>query len=133
MTLLQNPAQKQEQESGPEYHTMSLADPGGMRRRGVMKLIGRGGVAMVAGLSSVFATARPAAAGLPSPCCHLASNTRCGGQCENYTCPSGRYKRYWWCTAGTRVIGCGECQRRSGSCWQGGTYYCSIWWDDGAC
>ncbi|OHX05846.1 hypothetical protein BFV98_24055 [Micromonospora sp. WMMB235] len=100
-------------------------------RRGVLKFFGRGGLAIVAGLSGVFAASRPAAAGLASPCCSLASNTRCSGCDERFSCSKG-YKRYWWCQAGMRIIGCGECQRDSGTCWQGGVYYCSIWWDDGA-
>lgn len=111
----------------------SALDSTGVRRRGIMKIIGRGGVALVAGLAGVMSTSQPAAAGLASPCCHLASNTKCAGRCYNYTCPSGRYKRYWWCSAGTRIIGCGECQKNSADCWGGGTYYCSTWWDDGAC
>jgi len=104
------------------------------RRRGVLKVFGAGGMALVGGLAGVFGTAEPAAAtGLPSPCCHLASGTRCGGRCERYTCPARYVKRLWWCTAGARFIGCGECQMGSGTCWEGTSYVCSTWWDDGAC
>lgn len=100
-------------------------------RRGFLKYFGRGGMAIIAGLSGVFAAAKPAAAGLSSPCCSLASNTRCSGCDEDYTCSKG-VKRLWYCQAGMRIIGCGECQAGTGTCWEGSTYYCSIWWDDGA-
>lgn len=106
------------------------AGSGGLARRRIMKLIGRGGIGLVAGLAGVFAASRPAAAA--PHCCDLYyyPNNQCKGCGYNYTCPSGYYKRYWLCVSGVRVFGCGECQSRDDTCWRGGTYKCSKWWDD---
>lgn len=101
-------------------------------RRGALGYLTKGGMALVAGLAGVLATSEPAAADCQgSPCCQLARCTVCPGSCR-YTCPSGYYRRYWWCAAGARIIGCGECTTSSSSCWSG-SFYCSVWWDDGVC
>ena len=105
------------------------------------RALGALGIGMVAAIADVLATPEAASAGLSSPCCHLATNTQCSASCSggcttcyNYHCPSGSYKEYWWCFAGSRLIGCGECQKTGSDCWSGGnTYTCSIWWDDNAC
>lgn len=106
---------------------------------------GRFGFVAIAALAGLMAsnTAAEAANGVQgSPCCDLASSNKCAASCSggcsacyNYRCPSGYTKRYWWCYAGVRLIGCGECQTggKNTTCWNGATYYCSIWWDDNAC
>ncbi|MDI6103370.1 hypothetical protein QLQ12_32650 [Actinoplanes sp. NEAU-A12] len=125
--------QRAHKRAGDHDQKMSVDGPATAGRRGVLTFLSVGGMALVGGLAGVFQTAEPASAGLASPCCSLASNTRCSGRCHNYTCPSGYYKRYWWCTAGVRPIGCGECQKGSGTCWEGTSFACSTWWDDNAC
>ena len=102
------------------------------RRRGVLGMLGAGGMALVGGLAGMLVTAQPAAADCQgSPCCNLASCNRCAGSCQ-YTCPSGYHRQVWYCSAGARAIGCGECTTSTSTCWEG-SFYCSVWWDDGVC
>jgi hypothetical protein len=102
------------------------------RRRGAMGMLAKGGMLIVGGLAGILGTATPAAADCQgSPCCSLASCTKCSGSCH-YTCPSGWRRAYWGCMAGTRVIFCGECVKGGSGC-SGSSYYCSVWWDDGVC
>lgn len=106
------------------------------RRRGVFGVLGIG---LVAAIADMAASPQRAEAGLASPCCSLASNKKCSASCSgcsscsNYHCPSGYHKEYWWCTAGNRIIGCGECVPTSSSTCGQGPFACSIWWDDGYC
>ncbi len=100
------------------------------------------GIAAIGAIASMLGNAEPASAGLPSPCCSLASNTRCGtsqcsasckGGCSHYDCKAGYHRETWYCTAGARTIGCGECVgANSFDCYHG-PWYCSIWWDDAPC
>ena len=103
--------------------------------------LGALGIGIVGAISDILATPQAAQAGLASPCCSLATNTKCSAtacrncgcsSCYHFTCPAGYYKQYWWCTSGTRLIGCGECTKSTSTCWSG-PFACSIWWDDGAC
>ena len=82
--------------------------------------------------------AAPAAYGAPTPaprepvpgCCHLAlPNTPCPsvGPPQNYYCPQGYYRQWWYCTQGTRQVACAECTKSSSTCWSG-PFVCSIWW-----
>jgi hypothetical protein len=117
---------------GTESTEETAAELPPVRRRGALGVLSRGGIALVGGLAGLFATAPPAAADCQgSPCCHLASCTVCSGRCDCFSC--GHYKRIWYCSVAARVIGCGECQKYSGDCWHGGTYYCSKYWDDNSC
>lgn len=115
--------------------TDTIPGPGklsGPRRRGVLGLLGAGGMALVGGLAGVLATAEPAAADcLGSPCCSLASCNRCAGSCH-FGCPGGYHRQMWFCAAGARPIGCGECTTSTSSCWRG-SFQCSVWWDDAIC
>lgn len=106
-------------------------------RRFTLRAFGIGAIAAVAEL---FMNASPASAGLPSPCCDLASNTQCGSSCSpgcsscsNYFCPGGYHQEIWYCTAGSRPIGCGECAPYSSNSCFSGPWACSIWWDDNTC
>lgn len=63
-------------------------------------------------------------------CCQLAlPNTECAytGSKDNYRCPAGYYRQWWYCTEGTRRRGCGECTTSNSNCWTG-QFVCSIWW-----
>ncbi|GII21651.1 hypothetical protein [Planosporangium mesophilum] len=103
------------------------------KRRGLLRMLGVGGMALVGGLAGAAALPKAAAADCQgSPCCHLASCTKCGGRCWNWTCPSGYRKQSWFCMAGVRPIVCAECTTSTSSCWSG-TFACSYWFDDNAC
>jgi hypothetical protein len=86
------------------------------------------GTAVVAGLATVLARPTEAHADCQgSPCCFLASCTRCrrnprGG----WFCPRGFNARFWTCVSGRRRVICGECARGS-NCFQG-PWACSIWY-----
>ncbi len=113
-------------------------------RRKLISWIPRLGMGMVGGLAGLFAaTVDPAEAWAYSYlCCDLATTTPCcGGTMNsccypqsggNSPCPGGTYKRYWYCSAGARIIGCGECTYNSSSC-DFGPWVCSQYWDDGSC
>ncbi len=63
-------------------------------------------------------------------CCYLAlPNTECAytGSKSNYTCPSGYYRQWWYCTEGSRRRACAECTTSRDNCWTG-DFNCSIWW-----
>ncbi len=101
------------------------------------------GIAAIGAIAATLAKAQPASAALPSPCCSLGSNTKClttrcsancKGGCPNYSCPGGYQAAWWYCSAGARLIGCGECvtATRYPNC-NTGADACSIWWDDNAC
>ncbi|GAB3938986.1 hypothetical protein [Micromonospora vulcania] len=85
--------------------------------------------AVVAGLATVLKASPAVADCLGSPCCSLASCTRCHYAVEpdRYTCPSGYYRTFWTCTSGGRTYGCGECSKSKTSCWSG-PFACSIWY-----
>jgi hypothetical protein len=121
----------------PPAHDQALDtfQPEPVRRRGALGVLSRYGIVVVGGLAAVFATAEPAAADCQhSPCCELASCTKCSNGCR-FSCGSSGYRvrRYWYCAAGNRIIGCGECQRGTGTCWTGFSQSCSVWWDDAYC
>jgi len=102
------------------------------RRRGVLGILATGGIGLIGGLASMVATADPAEAFCqPEACCNLASCRTCAGSCH-FTCPSGWHRQQWFCLAGTRIIGCGECTRSTTTC-ESGPWYCSVMWDDGVC
>ncbi|GII21647.1 hypothetical protein Pme01_12440 [Planosporangium mesophilum] len=105
-----------------------------VKRRGLLRMLSVGGMALVGGLAGATALPKAAAADCQgSPCCYLASCTKCSGRCWGWTCPSGYYRTYWWCMAGTRPIVCGECvKNNTGGCGSG-PYACSYWFDDNAC
>lgn len=117
----------------PAAHDRPALPP--VPRRRMISWLSAGGLVLVGGLANLLGTAQPARADCQgSPCCHLASCRVCSwstSRCR-YTCPGGYYKRYWYCAAGARFIGCGECTTSSSSCWSG-SFYCSIWWDDAYC
>jgi hypothetical protein len=56
-------------------------------------------------------------------------NTPCPsvGPPQNYYCPQGYYRQWWYCTQGTRQVACAECTKSSSTCWSG-PFVCSIWW-----
>lgn len=77
-------------------------------------------------------------------CCDLACPP--GGSCPqcgtllscSYCCPSSiggvSYKLYaWFCSAGTRIIGCGECVPTANHTCEQGPFHCSFAYDDGTC
>lgn len=114
-----------------------IAPPHYERRRG---LFGAIGIGVVAAIADMAVTPPPAFAGLSSPCCTLATNTKCssscsGGcsSCSNFHCPSGYKRQLWFCVVGSRPIGCGECCKKPVHGCYSGPFACSIWWDDGAC
>lgn len=66
-------------------------------------------------------------------CCHLARLDReCNwfGSKQNFTCPEGYHRHWWYCCEGSQQIACGECTQSTSSCWQG-PWECSIWWYTG--
>jgi len=95
-------------------------------------------VSMAAGGAGAGGAA-PGAYGSPTPapprepvpgCCHLAlPNTPCPsvGPPQNYYCPQGYYRQWWYCTQGTRQVACAECTKSTSTCWSG-PFVCSIWW-----
>jgi hypothetical protein len=109
------------------------------RRRGFLKMLTMGGMALVGGLAAVIAEPKPEAASADcqgSPCCHLASCTVCSGTCSNFFCPCNSEnncwgRTWWWCTSGSHLIGCGECVK-TGNC-HAGPWLCSKWWNDDFC
>lgn len=120
---------------GIDDGAVSIDLPESPERRGALGLLSRGGLAMVGGLAAVLASATPAAADCQgSPCCSLASCNKCSGSCH-WTCPSGYYRKFWWCAAGARFIGCGECQNVNDACepTRSTRWSCSVWWDDAYC
>ncbi|ACU74553.1 hypothetical protein Caci_5695 [Catenulispora acidiphila DSM 44928] len=118
----------------------TTSDPGspapmlpGVPRRGALRWLTGGGIALVGAVSGLFATAAPASA---SPlCCQLAYPN--GPFCNYFecwfSCPSGYTKMVWTCASGSREIVCGECQQGGNTCWNGSKYVCSIYWDDDTC
>lgn len=67
-------------------------------------------------------------------CCHLAKpNGGCPGSGSSYSCPSGYYKRVWYCCYSGRLWGCGECT--SGATCYDPSWACSEAWQtqSGAC
>jgi hypothetical protein len=94
------------------------------RRRFLRRLGGLGG-ATVAAIAVTWADA-PAAFAAPY-CCDLRypNGPWCGNTHpnSNFTCPSGYYKRVWYCTYGQVFLSCYECAAGS-SCWNG-PWYCS--------
>ena len=103
-----------------------------VRRRGMLGLLAKGGIALVAGVAGVLATASPAEADCQhSPCCSLASCRICPNDCH-YRCPSGYHAKMWTCASAGRLVWCGECTTSSSSCWNG-SFYCSVWWFDEHC
>ncbi len=100
------------------------------------------GIAAIGAIASMLANAQPASAGLASPCCGLATNTRCGTSrcpsnckqgCSSYDCPPNFQRHWWYCMAGARPIGCGECVPATSTSCDVGPFKCSIWWDDNYC
>jgi len=104
-------------------------------RRGVLGMLSRGGLVMVAALAGVVATSGTAQAHgcRHVACCHLARCNNCARQGCDFSCPSGWTKRSWGCVAGARPILCGECQKGGTNCWNGSSYNCSIMIDQNAC
>jgi hypothetical protein len=101
----------------------------GTSRRGFLGWMGRVGITVVGGIAGATALADPAMACIQAGCCCLAKSPGgCSGSGPTFRCPSGWYKRVWYCCGGGRLQGCGECQRGSGNCRQGGTYLCSEHW-----
>jgi hypothetical protein len=73
-----------------------------VRRRGMLGMLSKGGIALVAGVAGVLATASPAEADCQhSPCCHLASCRICPNECD-YRCPSGYNAKMWTCAPALR-------------------------------
>lgn len=105
-------------------------------RRGALRWLTGGGIALVAAVSGLFATAAPASA---SPaCCNLYYPN--GPYCPQsgcwFSCPGGSSGYVWTCLAGTRELYCAECiTGGNGTCGggPGATFVCSTWWDDGSC
>ena len=116
-----------------------LPGPGGeiapVARRGVLGMLSRGGIVMVAALAGVVATSGTAQAHgcRHVACCHLAKCNDCTRNGCNFSCPSGWTKRSWSCVAGARPILCGECQQGGTNCGNGTSYNCSIMIDQNAC
>ncbi|GII95824.1 hypothetical protein [Sinosporangium siamense] len=108
---------------------ISEIDVGGEREgKGRRNMLLASASALVAGLATLLNPARAAADCLGSPCCYLASCTRCSysGSPSSYTCPPGYYKTYWTCVSGGYTYACGECSGGP-SCYQG-PWPCSIWY-----
>lgn len=97
-------------------------------RRRVLGWAGKLGLGAVASVAALAADPERAEAAAYY-CCVLGSSTTCPGSGANYTCPSGYYKRFWYCCHSTgRYIGCGECARgSSGPCGQS-PWACSKGW-----
>ncbi|GGO72208.1 hypothetical protein [Nonomuraea cavernae] len=108
-----------------------------IRRRGLLGILSKGGIALVGGIATIVATSSQASAdGYHKACCHLARNNNCSRGCPSncsFCCPSGWTKRSWGCIAGVRPITCGECQKGGTSCWNGTSYTCSVMIDQNAC
>jgi len=51
------------------------------------------------------------------------------GRPQDYTCPSGYYRQWWFCCEGSRgrEAACAECTQSTSTCWSG-PFNCSTWW-----
>lgn len=72
-------------------------------------------------------------AGQGSPyCCDLARPDQWCAPLSGdppFWCDHGGFKRVWYCChTNGYFYGCGECQATTGTCRNGGTYYCSYAW-----
>ncbi|MDX6518690.1 MAG: hypothetical protein QOF50_1536 [Gaiellaceae bacterium] len=71
-------------------------------------------------------------AGQGSPaCCNLARGDQwCAPTSGDppFWCDHGGFKRVWYCNYFGYLWGCGECQKTTGTCFNGDTYYCSYAW-----
>jgi hypothetical protein len=89
--------------------------------------IGSAFIAAVAALSTPEAASADCQS---SPCCCLASCTKCSlNACGGWSCPSGYTAQCWNCTSGGRWYVCGECTNGS-NCYNGSSYNCSIWFGE---
>jgi hypothetical protein len=107
-------------------------------RRGVLGMLGRGGIVFVGALAGIAATGSAAQANCTCPraCCCLATCTNCVRNGCTFSCPSGWTKTSWGCIAGARPILCGECQigGNASNCHiKASSYNCSIMIDQNAC
>jgi len=101
-------------------------------RQSFVRRLGRAAAALILGAGALGRSAAPAVAQTnPDGCCILAfppPNNQCAGSGGAYTCPSGWYKRIWYCCQnGSKLRGCGECTRNIDTCFQG-PFLCSKTW-----
>jgi hypothetical protein len=112
---------------------------GGKTRRAALRIFGKVGITAVAGVAGMTTFAQKAQARGAKPmiyqygCCGTAKPPfSCGGtDFYNCTFPCTHFKRCWHCSSGASCLACCECQSGSGTCEQGGTYYCSQVCDGG--
>ena len=79
------------------------------------------GSAFVAALATLASSKEVLADCQGSPCCSLASCTRCTvQQCSGWFCPVGYHQTCWNCRSGGSWYMCGECSAGS-TCYQGPT------------
>lgn len=111
------------------------------RRRALGTVVQRACVAS-AGVFALLAARRPSDAEAHAPlgdykCCALAQGTvrwcSPGGSnpAEPFWCDHGGFKRTWYCCSSGTIVGCGECQSKSGTCYAGPIYNCSFGWTPG--
>jgi hypothetical protein len=100
-------------------------------RRGFVGRAGRFSAAVVLGIGTLLARKPDVAAAWPW-CCNVAlPGTPCNNNGPSYTCPSGFYRRIWYCCHLGKLRGCGECNGNPNSCF-GAPYNCSAWWTTSA-
>ncbi len=103
-----------------EDRQASVVDP--VSRRSILR-VGSAFIAAIATLSSPKAAAADCQG---SPCCDLASCTRCNFlQCGGWYCPPGYHQTCWNCYTGGKWYVCGECSY--GTDCHSGPWYCSVW------
>jgi hypothetical protein len=84
------------------------------------------GTSVIAALAALSSPISASADCQNSPCCCLASCTRCSlNPCGGWYCPSGYNATCWNCTSGGKWYVCGECSQGS-DCYHG-PWACSIW------
>jgi hypothetical protein len=103
-------------------------ESGTYSRRAALRL----GAAFVAAIATLTTTSKVSATDCQhSPCCHLASCTKCQvAPCSGWYCPVGYRNTCWNCSSGGSWYMCGECS--AGSTCYTGPWACSIWsWEAG--
>lgn len=99
-----------------------LYEKGTVTRRSVFGI----GTAFIAAVAALSTPTVASADCQNSPCCSLASCTRCSvGICGGWNCPSGYTATCWNCVSGGKWYVCGECS--AGSTCYNGPWACSIW------
>jgi hypothetical protein len=112
---------------GQSMDALAHYDKAPVTRRSLLRV----GTALIAALAAM-STPEPASADCQgSPCCSLASCTRCNlNFCGGWSCPSGYNATCWNCTSGGKWYVCGECS--AGTNCYSGPWACSIWFQQSA-